>query len=122
MINVSQVLASPLFSQPVTVQPQKGSYDLQGRWIKDTVQPAPYQIIGCVQRVTDKELNQLDLGDVVGEKRKVLTKTQLTGNTADSYSSDRIIWRSKRYRVIAVSDSSDYGFYRAIAVYEGDQS
>lgn len=121
MIDVSSVLLSPEFSQMIPVTRTVGYYGDYSRWTIAEEQPAPFSIVGCVQRVTAKELAQLDIGNITTETRKILTTFELIGSIAETNGSDRVILKGKKYRVINVDDSSDYGFYRAYVMYEGTE-
>jgi len=117
MLNVSQIVTDPLFSQTMTVRRTTGSFNQYGEWVLGT--PSEFTVTGCFQKATELELAQMAFGETQKEIRKLLTPTELKVSEADDTQSDRIIWRGRRFKVIKVTDNQDYGFYRAFAAYEG---
>ncbi len=119
MINVGQILSRPSFAQTLTVRSTTGGYNQYGEWESDT--PSNTPVIGCFQKATELELSQLDFGETKQEIRKLLTQTEVNVSESDESLSDRIIWRGRRFKVVKVTDDQDYGFFRAFAVYEGQE-
>lgn len=121
LLNVSDVVSDPDVARTLTVRRVSGSW-IQGKWINGT--PSEFTAKGSWQRVTPRELAQLDMGEIKQEVRKFLTTTEIKVSEDNDLQSDRIIWteKSARYKVIRVDDNDDYGFYRAYAAYEGTES
>lgn len=121
MINVSELMTDLDFVQTLTLRRTTGGYNQYGEWESDASVDSP--ITGSWQRASERELIQLDLGDVKQEVRKLLTKTQVFVAENDNKLSDRIIWPKTggRYKIVRLSDNSDYGFYRAYATFEGTE-
>ncbi len=117
LVNVSSVLLSPKFRQTLTIRSTTGSRNEYGEWEDGT--PTETTAKGSFQRVSERELAQLDFGDVKQEIRKLLTPTEINVSQNTDAQSDRIIWNGKRYRVLRVTDDSDNGFYRAFCAFEG---
>lgn len=119
LVNLERVVLSPRFAQTVTVRRTTGEYNDYGEWESNA--PSEFSATGSFQRVTEKELALLGFGEVKQEVRKLLTPTEIKVSEDDDKLSDRLIWSGKRYKVLKVTDDVDYGFYRAIGSYEGDE-
>jgi hypothetical protein len=119
LLNVSEVVTCPKFAQTLTVRRTSGSW-VKGVWVSDT--PSEFTSKGSWQKVTARELAQIGMGEIKQEVRKLLTPTEIQVSQNNDQQSDRIIWKSGRYKVLRVDDNSDYGYYRAYASFEGVES
>lgn len=121
MIEVGDIVTDPDFAQVLTVRRASGSW-VKGQWVDDT--PTEFDATGSWQRVSARELVKLDMGEIKQEVRKFLTPTEIKVSENNDLQSDRIVWTYKnvRYKVIRVDDNSDYGYYRAYAMFEGVES
>lgn len=117
LITVEELLTDPDFAQTLTLRRTSGSFNDYGEW--DSAAPAESSVVGAWQKASDKELVQIDLGEIKQEVRKILTITEVKVSEDDDKLSDRLIWNGKRYKVLHVGDNIDNGYYRAFAAFEG---
>lgn len=114
MINVSEVIIDPEFVQTLLVKRNSG-YWYQGRFVKDNEEMI--NISGVVTQSKDKEIRQLPEADEIIEARTfhTVSPVYLTEDTSfNTRTSDRIFWRNKWYKIIAISNKQDYGYYKSI--------
>lgn len=116
MINVSEIVTDPDFAQTVTVKRNTGGdYNDDGTWVNGS--DSEFTVTGSLQKVTERDIKENQLGEVRDEMRKLLTPTEIKEAQGDNIS-DRFTWNGKTYKVIKVGDNSDYGYYRAFGVLE----
>ena len=113
-IDMSDIVKSPEWGQSFTI------YRGPGSWLNGVWQPGsdPVQGQGAVTVATANDLEMIPEGDkVVGamvfHSQQPIYQTYGDANGAGA-SSDIIVWRDQRYRVLQVGPFCDYGFYRAI--------
>lgn len=118
MINVARVLSNPHFCQNFTVYRKGGHWDLEGhgRW----VQTETSLVYSGVVTVTDAEtLEQIPEGDRTSGMMTFHTKQELYKTRVDDTdkgTSDELLWRKERYKVIKTWPYMDYGYCKAVAV------
>ncbi len=113
-VNLARVVHSPRMSQRITILRRGGSWQ-HGTWVQDE-QPAAVVMRGIVTMAGAKDLQMVPEGDRVTGSIKILT-TERIFITDDTYSgtTDMVLWRGARYRVVTVTPDVDYGFYRSVA-------
>jgi hypothetical protein len=112
---IQDVVNDPDFAQAFTItRSQGGKWEL-GRWQNATVDLPQW---GAVQQPETKDLEQVPEGDrllgvivIHNEQEMYVTNSDGTGKI-----SDIVTWHNDQYRLISVSDRSDYGYFKAIAV------
>lgn len=119
-VDVSNVVVADFCSRTVTVRRTTGNYNQYGEWESST--PSDFSATGSWQKVTEKELVQIGLGEIKQEVRKFLTTTEIKVSEDDDKLSDRIIVGTSRYKALKISDNEDYGFHRAFASFEGTET
>lgn len=117
MINIGRIVNSRNFAQPggYTVYRQSGAW-VSGRW---TAAPEEVlQLQGTVTPVDKNDLLQVPEGDRVtgmmcfySEQPIYTTRAQPAGGT-----SDEIVWREDRYRIVSIGPWNDFGFCQAFGV------
>lgn len=119
MINVSRVVTSRMLgSQPITVTRRSGGW-VNGQFV-ETEQRTLSGVYGIVTIAQPKDLTLVPEGDRVTGGIRVLSRTKLLQTRDDGFG-DIVTWHGARYKVMTVSDDSNYGFYRSIcARLEGD--
>jgi len=120
LITVEELLTDPDFAQTLTLRRNAGAYNDYGEWVSSGNTDS--SVVGAWQKATEKELVQIGLGEIKQEMRKFLTTTEIKISESDDKLSDRLIWNSKRYKVLKVGDNKDNGYYRAFAAFEGVES
>ncbi|GLG01829.1 hypothetical protein Alches_18700 [Alicyclobacillus hesperidum subsp. aegles] len=110
-MNLAGVVSNSHMSQTVTIFRKGGSW-VGGRW-----QPTEVSITarGVVDVPDPTELEQVPEGDRQKGAIRLYTATPVM-LTNTSGTSDEILWRGNRYRVMQVIPYADYGYYKAIAV------
>jgi len=113
---MKRVTRSPLLnSQALTIMRSVGE-EVDGRWVEGT--PIILNIRGVASPSTQKELRQLPEGDRVTGSITFTTVDELFishgGETPGT--SDIIIWKGNKYRLLSVFQWGDYGFYTSIAI------
>ncbi len=118
LIDVSELMTDPDFAQTLTIRRTTGEW-VKGAWVNDA--PTEFPAVGSWQKVSARELVQLDMGEIKQEVRKLLTTTEILVSQDNDTQSDRIVWTNKnvRYKVLRVDDNRDNGYYRAYAAFEG---
>lgn len=118
MVDMSDVVLSPEFTQNITVIRSK-----DGEWIEgDFVASEETLTIRAVVSASDaKEVTMIPEGDRFSEIKVIHTheKIYTTRNADDDFGAginDIVIWNNSRYKVAAVEDASDYGFYRSVII------
>ena len=116
LLNLSEALLSPEFLQTVKVYRNIGGYWEKGKFIQEE-QVFREEMVVCT--ASDKEIEMLPEGDRIKDAKtfhclKELFITQDEENS--SRTSDMLEWKGHRYKIITLTDNSDYGYYKAYAV------
>jgi hypothetical protein len=114
MINVSELVVDPEFSQAFTIVRSTGQFSLGGWQNESTTIPA----LGVIVPAGSQDLDQVPEGDRVTGAMAIYTQTPLyrTHATPTPGLSDLIVWRGEEYRIAHVFPYQDFGFYKAVAV------
>lgn len=110
MIDVSEVISDPDFTQTYTVHRQAGEW-VRGEWKASDEKPV--KVTGVITVADAKTLEQLPEGDRVSGLMTFYS-TQELFETREEGTSDQIEWRGERYRVKRVFPYVDYGYYKAV--------
>jgi len=128
VIDVSEVVDSADMAQDFTILRSSGFWQ-NGTWISQTTQINGHGVIS-VRPLTDtgqhrksiaspRDIEMLPEGDVVKGAMVFWSSQPIYGTNVNSQgqagSSDLLMWRGKQFRVLTVSQYSDYGYYRAVA-------
>jgi cell division protein YceG involved in septum cleavage len=113
-ISLTRVANSPAFAQAYTVNRSTGSFQ-QGGYVSTTTARAFW---GIVQPATEEDLQQVPEGDrstgMMGFiSEQPMHKTRAAGSASGI--GDTVTWRGQDYRVVAVTQWGDFGFFKAIA-------
>lgn len=120
MINVSRVLMSKNLTQSFTV------YRKKGHWSKGVIIQTEDALTfqGVISVASPKEILQVPEGDRVSGMMAFYSASEIyvtrawgTEYQADYGTSDELLWRGKRYKVVHVAPYSDYGYCKAFATY-----
>ena len=117
MINVSELIADPDFTQPNGISVKRTSYKIIEHEIVETT--SDIKLVGIIVPY-DSRSNKQSYGDVISEIINVYTydPLYLTGKpSVDSeveYLSDLVIFRNQPYSVVSVSHYEQYGFSKAV--------
>jgi len=123
MINISEILYDPDFSQNFTVYRRSGSWQA-GRFIE--VDQPILTLVGVVMPASSEEIMQFPEGDRVTGMMKFYADQEIfvthnNDGNGNAGTSDEIGWRGERYRVVNVVQFGDYGYFVAYGVrMEGD--
>jgi len=115
LINVADIINDPDLAQKYIVYRNTGTWDA-GRF---ETSEKTLHFLGVITVPSSKEILQLPEGDrVIGimcffSNKEIFTTRQ---NTSTAGTSDQILWKTNRYRIIQVSPLSDYGYYKAFGV------
>lgn len=117
MINVSRIVNNPNFSQSFNVTRSTGA------WVSGRFQSVSEELefYGSIQPLTTRDIQMLPFGDTITGGIKVYSQeplhvTRLNDAETAGAVSDEITWNNENYKVVQISQYSDYGFYKAIAV------
>ncbi|MGO4496419.1 hypothetical protein AB4114_11035 [Paenibacillus sp. 2RAB27] len=119
MINVGRIVNSRNFAQPggFVVYRKTGRWKAS-RWVttEDTL-----KMEGTITVATSTDIEQVPEGDRVKGamcfySQKPLFTTRAETDTEEGGTSDEIVWRNDRYRVVSVFPWGDFGFNKAIGV------
>lgn len=115
MINVSRVVNDALLVQNVDVIRSSASRNQYGELVSST--PTTISVKGIMISVSNRETIDVGLGEQQQEVRKLLSQEKLKLSESDG-NADRVIWNGKQYKVVKVSDESDYGYIRNYLAFE----
>jgi hypothetical protein len=118
MIDISGVLLSPEWVQPILVERSKGEW-IKGRFVKKDIKKLT--MMGTVTNASPEDLELLSEADRMTEARTFHTPEVIyltRDKDGESGISDIITWRGERYRVRVQNNNLDYGFCRSIGVRE----
>lgn len=113
--SVADVVNDPDFAESYTIlRSQDGSWQ-QGKWVDAQVTLAGY---GVVQPATNQDLDMVPEGDRVSgaflfHSSSPLYETQVNPSNAIS---DILVWQGQQFRILAVQQWQDYGYWQALAV------
>jgi hypothetical protein len=114
-IDMSDIVNAPEWVQEFTI------YRGPGSWLNGVWQPGSAPVLGhgAVTVATPRDIDMIPEGDKVTGAMVFHSQQPIYGTHADAdgngASSDIIIWRNHRYRVLQVGPFEDYGYFRAIA-------
>lgn len=114
-INLAELTYDPDFCTTFTVEKH------QDTWVEGEIVSlvSPVAVTGIVAPSSPKDVEMLDIGD-----RKHGTKTFYTNEvelviTDTENTSDTIVWKGNRYKLLHVFDYSENGFWKAIGDLQG---
>lgn len=115
LLDVSEVLLTPEFMQTVKVIRKYGGYWDKGEYKQEEVEMY-YDML--VLPVNAKEINMIPEADRMKDAKTFhcLKELYLTSDDKETRTSDVVEWKCKQYKLISVSDYSDYGYYKAFGV------
>lgn len=114
MIDLSEVLFDPDFTQQFTVYRQHGSWS-GGRW--SVVNEETIIMDGIVLHVDASELVQVPEGDRIRGIMEFISTREIFVTWAEgAITSDQIFWSGDRFRVFRVHNFEDYGFYEGLGI------
>jgi len=113
MIDVSEVLNDPDVCSVFTIQRNPGTYAIGG-W--QAGQPVTIQAYGAVRNTSGKEVEMVNEGDRVREMMTFRSTTPMyVTSSVQGATSDVLTWQGDQYRVLAVKNYSEQGYYLAVA-------
>lgn len=111
LINVSEVVVDPDLAQPFIVLRSTGEW-VNGTWVSQTRE---LQQIGVISVASPSEIGMVAEGDVITSARVFHTDQPIfKTREKEKGSSDILVWRNRKYRVLHDSDYQDYGYWRAV--------
>lgn len=120
MINVSELIGDPDFTQPNGVTVIRRKMEIKNH--VPVITESKMNVTGIITIERDIELNMENTGDTNKEAIHVFTYKPLftTGRVDESsdsdYMSDIIVWQGNRYKVMDCKDDAQYGFCQSTAV------
>jgi hypothetical protein len=115
MIDVSEVVNDPENAQSYSILRSAGT------WVNGVWQPnaETLQGYGRISVARPRDVEMIPEGDKIVGAMVFWSSTAIFGTRADSAgnggSSDILMWRGKKFRVLSVYQYSDYGYWKAIA-------
>lgn len=114
MIDVSEVLLDPDLCESFQIERSTGTLG-SGGW-KVNIPPAVLNAYGAVRNMSGEELESIPAADRVNEMISIRSTTTMFVTSADqSATSDVIIWKNDRYRVVSTKDYGSQGYSYAVA-------
>lgn len=116
LIDMTEVMLSTEFTQPVKVYRKQDGHFVKGKFVQ-TEETFVFDMV--VSAVNEKEINMIPEGDRIQDAKTFhcideLFTTQDTDEEART--SDELEWKNNRYKIVSLTDNSDYGFYKAFGV------
>lgn len=105
MLDMSDVLNDPDFSQTFTVTRSVETVNLKGRG-ETSLEVIPAS--GVLVPATPRQLARLPEADRSSEIIAVYSREPLTPGS-DTFKPDLVTWRGRNYRVVSLDDYADYG-------------
>ena len=121
MINMSELITDPDFAQPITIFRQHGRW-VKGKW---TVSPETTLLTyGVVTVANVRDVDQLPEADRIKGMMAFHTTSEfpifvthiVNGESSfpDGGTSDQLMWRGERCRILQVYPYNDYGYTKAL--------
>ena len=124
MINVSELINDPDFTQPGGVKVRRRKTSVVD--FEQLNEESEFNVIGIITIANDLSAELGDYFDESSEYINVFTYMPLftTGlgdgkngaNVGQGYLSDIVLWKGKEYKVIKVKNDSEYGFAQNLAI------
>lgn len=120
MINVSELIGDPDFTQPNGVTVIRRPCTVVNH--RPSVTETQIKVTGVITIAKDRDLQMLPEADRTEEAINVFTYKPLftTGRedeeAVQNYLSDVVVWQGNRYKVMNCMDDAQYGFCKSIAV------
>jgi hypothetical protein len=124
MINVSELINDPDFTQPGGVNIRRRKTSVVD--FEQSIEESEFNVIGIITIANDLSAELGDYFDEDSEYINVFTYMPLftTGlgdgkngaNVGQGYLSDIVLWKGKEYKVIKVKNDSEYGFAQNLAI------
>lgn len=124
MINVSELINDPDFTQPGGVNIRRRKTSVVD--FEQSIEESEFNVIGIITIASDLSAELGDYFDEDSEYINVFTYMPLftTGlgdgkngaNVGQGYLSDIVLWKGKEYKVIKVKNDSEYGFAQNLAI------
>ena len=124
MINVSELINDPDFTQPDGVNIRRRKTSVVD--FEQSIEESEFNVIGIITIANDLSAELGDYFDEDSEYINVFTYMPLftTGlgdgkngaNVGQGYLSDIVLWKGKEYKVIKVKNDSEYGFAQNLAI------
>ena len=124
MINVSELINDPDFTQPGGVNIRRRKTSVVD--FEQSIEESEFNVIGIITIANDLSAELGDYFDEDSEYINVFTYMPLftTGlgdgkngaNVGQGYLSDIVLWKGKEYKVIKVKNDSEYGFVQNLAI------
>lgn len=111
MINVSELIHDVDFSQVFFLYRTEGSI-IKGRWVSSPEKRI--RIRGVIVPASAKSLSQFPEADRPTGSIEIFIKIPIY-MTKEGQLSDKVFWKNQIWKVLSVSDLSDFGVYRAVA-------
>jgi hypothetical protein len=119
IIQMSDIVNDPYITAPegYVITRNYGSW-VAGIW---TVAPTTLQGYGVIRPAKEEELEMVPAGDRVKGLMCFYSSTPIfiSGTTAqndgNAHTSDQIAWNGQNWRVVAVGNWTDFGYWKAIA-------
>jgi len=114
MIAVSRVISNPSFRQPFTVYRRSGNFVAGGYQETEVT----VSMSGIASPTKSKDIDQLPEGDRITESMTFYTIDPLyvTHSDGTQGTSDQVLYRGERYKLVQVKNYLDYGYNKAIGV------
>lgn len=119
MLDISELVTDPDFSQIFTIHRRFGTWGDSGRFeFSDT----SFTTTGVIIPDNSHETQANETGDQITGKIDAYTLVPIYPSMADQPDAetgsiaDEIIWRDQRWRIIQTSDRLDNGYHKATAV------
>lgn len=115
-LNLSDIVASPEFSQQIEIERHQNGRFVKGRYQEDVKK---IKMMAVVSATDEKRLEMIPEGDRNDTTKTIHTvdriyMTQSEKSKGENKTSDIVLYNGDRYKVIAVIDADDYGFTESI--------
>ena len=117
MISLSDIVQDSDLAQPFVILRSSGGAFVAGGWQEG--EPQSIDAYGVVTPASEQQLQQVPEGDRVTEAKSFYSVTPMYRThewpSDNPGTSDILVWHGQKYRVAAVGQWGDYGFWYAVA-------
>lgn len=114
MINMSELMSDPDFTQAFTLRRRTGSFANEGEFTQSA--PTELPLVGSIQPASTADVVRFQ---AEGERRNALIRvwsaTEMHTSDGEGQQPDEVVWRGSVYRVIECVPWADHGFWKVFA-------
>lgn len=116
MIDVSELIHDPDFSEPLIIIKKSGAWKSGEFRTTDDLTEA----LGIVRPTSGEDVETVPEGDRKSELKTFFLTEEVSSDNGNAIP-DIIVWNQQKYKVVKVFDWGNHGFYKAVGSKTGDK-